>query len=141
MEEELAAQLAGARFYGRLTALYSTSAALLALLGVYGVMANAVARRGAELAVRAAVGARRGDLLRLVLGEGLRTLLAGLGLGTAAALLATRALRGLLHGVAPGDPLTFAAATALLLALGLLACLLPARRAAATDPASVLRAS
>ncbi len=141
MDEELAAQLAGARFYGRLTALYSMSAALLALLGVYGVMANAVARRGAELAVRAAVGARRGDLLRLVLGEGLRTLLAGLGLGTAAALLATRALRGLLHGVAPGDPLTFAAATALLLALGLLACLLPARRAAATDPASVLRAS
>jgi predicted lysophospholipase L1 biosynthesis ABC-type transport system permease subunit len=141
MEEELEGQLAGARFYGRLTALYSTSAALLALLGVYGVMANAVARRGAELAVRAAVGARRGDLLRLVLGEGLRTLLAGLALGTAAALLATRSLRGLLHGVTATDPASFAVAAVLLLLLGMLACWLPARRAAAADPAAALRGS
>ena len=141
MEEELAAQLAGARFYGRLTALYSASAALLALLGVYGVMAHAVARRRTELAVRAAVGAGRGALMRLVLAEGLRTLLAGLALGCGGALLASRALRGLLHGVSAADPISYAAASALILAFGLLACWLPARRAAATDPAAVLRGS
>ena len=141
MEEELAAQLAGASFYGRLSALYSASAALLALLGVYGVMAHGVARRRAELAVRAAVGAGRRQLLRLVLGEALRVLVVGLGLGAGLALLATRALAGLLHGVPPHEPATFGAVAALLLALGLAASWLPARRAAAQDPAAVLGGS
>jgi len=139
MEEELQAQLAGARFYGRLAGVYGASAALLALLGVYGVMANVVARRRGELAVRAAVGAGRRQLLRLVLGEAGRVLLAGLALGAAAALAASHALRGLLHGIAPSDPATYFVAAAALLMLGLLASYLPARRAAATDPARVLR--
>jgi putative ABC transport system permease protein len=139
MEEELAAQLAGASFYGRLTALYAGSAALLALLGVYGVMAHGVARRRPELAVRAAVGARRADLQRLVLGEALRTVTLGLLVGVGLGLLATRTVAALLHGVAPHDPLTYGAAAGLLLLLGLLAGWLPARRAAATDPAATLR--
>ena len=138
MAEELAAQLAGASFYGRLSALYSGSAALLALLGVYGVMAHGVTRRRGELAVRAAVGAGRRQLLRLVLGEALRVLVAGLGAGAVLALLATRGLAGLLHGVPAHEPAVYAAVAGLLLGLGLAASWLPARRAAAQDPAAVL---
>jgi predicted permease len=139
MEEELAGQIAGASFYGKLTGVFAASAALLAMLGVYGVAANAVARRRRELAVRAAVGARRGDLLRLVVGDGLRTVVAGLAAGTVLALAGARLLAGLLHGVEPHDAASFGLSLAGLLALGLVACWLPGRRATAVDPASVLR--
>jgi putative ABC transport system permease protein len=139
MEHELRAQIAGASLYGTLTGVYAASAALLAMFGVYGVAANALARRRRELAVRSAVGARRSDLLRLVLGDGLRTVASGIAVGVAAALAVTRLLEGLLHGVQAHDPVVFGAVVAFLLALGLVACWLPARRATRLDPVIVLR--
>ena len=112
----------------------------LASIGIYGVMAYAVAQRTREIGVRMALGARRGDILRRVLGDGGRLAVAGLGLGIAVSLVATRALRGVLFGVTPTDPATYVAVAAGMLAVAILACYLPARRAAGVDPLSAIRA-
>jgi putative ABC transport system permease protein len=114
-------------------------ALLLALIGVYGVIAYGVGRRTREIGVRMALGAARGDLLRLVLGEGAGVTLAGIAIGGVAAAAAARGLEALLPGVKGSDPIAFAVVPLALLAAALLAAWIPARRALALEPSLVLR--
>jgi ABC-type antimicrobial peptide transport system permease subunit len=98
-----------------------------------------VAQRHREIGVRMALGAQRGDVLQLVVGQGMRLVLVGVGLGLIGALALTRLLRGLLFGVAPNDPLTLAATPVLLALTAMLACWMPASRASRVDPMEALR--
>jgi len=106
---------------------------------VFGVMAYAVSRRTHEIGVRVALGARSVDVLGMVLGQGLRTIGAGLVIGFAGSLALTRAVESLLFGVTATDPLTFAGVILLLTASAMLACYIPARRASRVDPLVALR--
>ena len=128
---------------GGTTAVYSIVDAVLlrplAAVGLYGLVAHATAARTAELGIRAAIGASRADLLRLVMRDGVVVLLPGLLLGLLLGAWASRMIRSLLIGVAPHDALTMAVAALLLVGVGLLACYVPARRAASIDPARALR--
>ena len=139
MTERIARSLADDRYRMRLMVAFSLMAAGFSLLGIYGVMSRAVTRRRTELGLRAALGASRGRLLRLVLGEAARIGGVGALLGIGGALAATRVLESLVWGVPRLDPLTYAAAAAVLLALTLAASLLPARRAASVEPMRVIR--
>ena len=130
-QERIIAQLAG--FIGLL-------ALLLACTGLFGLLSHDVGARTREIGIRMALGARGGDVLRLVLGTGLVVTTFGLALGAAAAFGVTRYLKSILFDVQPADPITFIAVGALLLCVGLLACYLPARRAATVDPLNALRA-
>ena len=114
-------------------------ALFLAALGLYGLLAYAVSRRTREIGVRVAVGARPGDVRRLVLREGLGLAAAGIVLGLAGAAAAARLLARLLYEVGPADPVMFAAGPLVLLAVVAVACLLPARRATRVDPVVALR--
>jgi putative ABC transport system permease protein len=136
----VAASMARQRFALVLFAAFSGAALLLAALGLYGIVSYAVARRTGELAIRVALGARRADVLRLVLGQAAKLVALGLALGVAGALALTRLLASLLFGVRPHDPATFAVVVALLSLVALLACLLPALRATRVDPMAALRA-
>jgi predicted permease len=127
------------RFTMLLLVVFGGVAFALAAIGVYGVMSYAVKRRAREIGIRMALGARPRDVLRLVVGEGMRLALVGLGVGIAAALLTTRLMAGLLYGVSATDPLSFAVIALLLAAVALLATWLPARRAVRTDPTLALR--
>jgi putative ABC transport system permease protein len=118
---------------------FAVVALVLACLGVYGTTAYAVSQRTHEIGIRVALGARSRDILRAVLGQGLRFTLAGLALGCAGALVATRIIRSFLYEVSPTDPLTFACVALVLAGVALLASYLPARRAAKTDPMTALR--
>jgi ABC-type antimicrobial peptide transport system permease subunit len=113
---------------------------LIATCGIYGLMAYAVTQRRREIGVRMALGAGRGDVLRLVLMRALRTVMAGVIVGLTGAVAATRVLRTLLFGVTPTDPIAFTGVTLLLIAVGLMAAWLPARRATRIDPSVALRA-
>jgi putative ABC transport system permease protein len=128
-----------ARFQTQLLAIFAATAALLAAIGIYGVMSFTISKRTREIGVRMALGADRRDVLRLVVGQGMSVALAGAGAGLAGALLLTRLMRGLLYGVGPSDPVTYAAVALLLLAIALAASYLPARRASRIDPISALR--
>ncbi|MDX1577322.1 MAG: ABC transporter permease [Gemmatimonadota bacterium] len=130
---------ARSRFAAQLMVAFAGVALLLGAVGLYGVLAYGVARRRIEIGVRMALGAGKGAIARLVLYRGLALAAVGLSLGVGTALLATRALESLLFGVPPRDPWTFAAVPCLLLAVAALAAWLPARRAADTEPARVLR--
>ncbi len=130
-QERIIAQLAG--FIGLL-------ALLLACTGLFGLLSHDVGARSREIGIRMALGARRADVLRLVLGTGLVVTTFGLALGAGAAFGVTRYLKSILFDVQPADPITFIAVGALLLCVGLLACYLPARRAATVDPLNALRA-
>jgi putative ABC transport system permease protein len=136
----IAGSIARQRFAMLLFVVFSVVALLLAAIGVYAVMAQVVAQRTRELAIRVALGARTADVLRLVLAQGGRHVALGLAVGLATALALTRFLTSLLFGVTPHDPLTFAGVAAFLAVVALLACLLPARRASAVDPMHALRA-
>lgn len=128
------------RLFGRTPAFAAAIVLTLAIgIGVYSVMANAVAERTHELGVRMALGADRPAVLRLVLWQSARITFAGLGLGLAGALILTRSIQSLLFEVAPSDPAPLGAATAVLAAVALLACMIPAHRAATVDPAIALR--
>jgi putative ABC transport system permease protein len=131
--------VAGARSLALLLSAFAGLALLLGALGVYGVLAYTVERRHRELGVRMALGATAGQVRRLVLRDGALLVLAGLALGAPLALVATRALRGLLYGVQPLDAAAVAAAVVGLGAAGLLAAYVPARRASRVDPAGALR--
>lgn len=139
MEEILGRELAENRFLAFLLSTLAAVAALLAAAGLYGVLAHRVVRRRHEIGVRMAMGARAGDILRRVLGEGLGLTLAGCALGLLGALAATRLLEGLLYQVEPRSPTALAAAAGLLVVVAFAACWVPARRAAAVDPATTLR--
>ena len=119
--------------------IFGGVALALALVGIYGVMAYAVSERRREIGIRVAFGARRADVMRLVVGEGALLVALAIALGLAGAWVATRLIAKQLYGVAPNDPLTFAGATALLAAVALAACWIPARRAARVDPMVAMR--
>jgi putative ABC transport system permease protein len=139
VEADVAAFVQPVQFITVLFTAFGVTGVLLAALGVFGTMSYAVSQRQREMAVRAALGANRGDLLRLVLGSGLRVTATGLAAGVIAALLAARALSSFLFGITPGDPGTLAAVAAALAAVSLAACYRPAHLAASTDPMTVLR--
>ena len=140
MDEALAASVAQPRFRTVLVVLFATAATLIATCGIYGLMAYAVTQRRREIGVRMALGADRGDVLRLVLMRALRIVAAGLIVGFAAALGVTRVLQTFLFGVTPTDPIVFTVVTLLLMAVGLMAAWLPARRATRIDPWAAVRA-
>ncbi len=133
------ASLGSRRFNLILIGFFAGIALLLATAGVFGVMAYSVTRRTREIGVRVALGAGSREVLAMILGQGLRTVLIGVVIGLAASLALTRAIQSLLFGVTATDPLTFAAVILLLMAAALLACYLPARRAAKVDPMVALR--
>jgi len=132
--------VAGRRFTFALAALFAGGALLVAVLGIYGVTAFLVAERAHEFGIRMALGARHADVQRLVLGQAARLVTIGLTGGVAAALAASRVLSGQLFGVGVNDPATYVTAVGVLASAALVACELPALRAARVDPARVLRA-
>ena len=135
----VATAAAARRFTLVLLALFAAVALLMAAVGIYGVVAYAVAQRTRETGLRLALGASAADILTLVLGEGLRRSAVGIGAGLVAALAAAHASKSLLFGVGEADPAAYAAVVVLLLAVTLAACLLPAWRAARLDPVKALR--
>lgn len=139
MEDRLSESLFSQRVASSLLGVLGFAALLLSAVGLYGMIAWAVAQRTREIGVRMALGAVSGDVTRDVVGRGLRLLALGAAPGLVLALLGSRLLRSQLPGVSPSDPATYVAVLALLLSVALLAAWLPARRAASIDPASVLR--
>jgi putative ABC transport system permease protein len=139
MERVVADSTAQPRIVTGLVALFAALAALLAAMGLYGVISYSVAQRSHELGVRMALGATRGDMLRLVLGEGMRLTAAGVVLGLAAALALTRLMASLLFGVRATDPWVFGMVTALIALIALGSTLVPALRASRVDPLIALR--
>jgi putative ABC transport system permease protein len=139
MREVIAGSMAQERFNTILMTLFAVVAMLLGAVGLYGVMAYSVTQRTREIGIRVALGARRADVLRLVIRQGLRLVALGLTLGLIAALALTRLMRKLLFEVSATDPMTFAGVASLLALVALLACWIPARRAANVDPMVALR--
>jgi ABC-type antimicrobial peptide transport system permease subunit len=143
LEEEMDAALVQHRLVALLTSLFGALALLLACVGIYGLLAFSVAQRTGEIGIRTALGARRGDVIWLVMREALVLVGIGVAAGVPAALLAARLatsqISGLLFGLEANDPLTLAAATAVLIVVAALAAYLPARRASRVDPMMALR--
>ena len=139
MTDYVEASFLGQRIVSTLLLGLGLVAAVLAAMGIYGVMAYIVNQRTHELGIRMALGATAGRILRLVLGQGLRLTLLGLGLGLAGAVCLTHLLRNFLHGVSPIDPATFLTVSALLALVSLAACAAPAWRAARVEPMIALR--
>src|SRR5215831_13498327 len=139
LESHLARAVAQRRFQTWLLTLFSALALLLAAVGIYGLIHQSVALRTREIGTRMALGAQPRDVLRLVIGQGMRLALCGVGIGLLAAFGLTQVLTGLLFGVTATDPATFIAAPLALLLVALLACYLPARRATKVDPMIALR--
>ena len=139
MDQLLAGTLSRSRFTMLVLGVFAALALILACVGIYGVIAYSVTQRTQEFGIRMALGANRRDVFRLVLGEGTRLTLLGIGLGIVAGLIVTRLMATLLYGVSATDPLTFTAVTLLLAFVGLAACYIPARRATKVDPIVALR--
>jgi putative ABC transport system permease protein len=135
LEDSMGARRAAMSLFG----LFAVAALLLTSIGVYGVVANSVSQRTREIGVRMAVGAQTGDILRLVLRQGARLILPGLGFGLALALALTPLLKSLLFGVGAADPMTFALIALSLSLVVALACWIPARRATKVDPMVAMR--
>lgn len=140
MEELIAGGIAQRRTNTLLIACFGAAAVLLAGIGVYGVVSYGVTRRSREIGIRVALGANRGDVLRLVLREGMVMAALGLLFGLGGAWALRRVLESMLYGVTPGDPVAFAGAALVLLAIAVVATLVPARRALRLDPARTMRA-
>jgi putative ABC transport system permease protein len=139
MDQVRSRSLALQSFMMLLLSIFGGLALALASVGVYGVISFAVSQRTREIGIRIALGARRGDILKMVLREGLRVVLAGMAAGIAAAFLLTKLLAGLVYGVSIRDPVIFVLASLLLAAVALFACWIPARRATRVDPMVALR--
>jgi putative ABC transport system permease protein len=114
-------------------------ALVLAVVGVYSVVSYSMAQRTREIGIRAALGAERGQIGAMVLRQGMRAVVVGIGIGLAAALAVTRVMGAILYGVSPTDPATFGIVTLVLAGTAVLACLLPARRATRVEPLIALR--
>ncbi|HEY3458961.1 MAG TPA: FtsX-like permease family protein, partial [Bryobacteraceae bacterium] len=139
MREVVSQSLATRRFRMILLGLFGALALALASVGIYGVMAYAVAQRSSEIGIRMALGAQRSEILKLVLGAGLRLAVAGVLAGALLSIALNRFLRSALYGVTTSDGMTFAAASCLLMIVAILASYLPARRAVSIDPVAALR--
>ncbi len=135
----LSNSLKARRFNLTLVGVFASTALLLAIAGLYGVMAYAVTQRTGEFGIRTALGASPGNILRLVLGQGIVTALIGVAIGLAGAQALTRTLQSLLFGLSATDPLTFVVVALVLVLVALVACYVPARRAAKVDPMVALR--
>jgi len=140
MDDVVAGSLTRPRFYAVVSGLFAAVAVVLAALGIYSLLAYAVSRRTHEIGVRMALGAQRRDVMAMVLRESGALTSLGLVIGVAGATALTRYLRGMLFGVAPLDPWTFAAAAAAFTLVALLASYVPARRAVQVNPLTALRA-
>jgi putative ABC transport system permease protein len=139
LDELLADSVAQRRFSAVLVGVFAGLALLLAAAGVYSVMAYSVEQRTQEIGIRVALGAQRADVLRLILGQGLRLIAGGVALGLFGAAAAARGLSSLLYGVSAADPLIFGGVALLLVAIALLACYVPALRSMRVDPIVALR--
>jgi putative ABC transport system permease protein len=139
MEQILESSLASRRLSMWLLTVFALAAVLLAALGIYGVMAYAIARRTREIGIRMALGARRASVLGMVLRQGMKVVLLGVAAGLGASLALTRVMSGLLYGISATDPATFACVTALLISIALAAHVVPTRRAVKVDPSVALR--
>jgi ABC-type antimicrobial peptide transport system permease subunit len=139
MEDVIATSLVSKRFILTVLGGFAASALALAAIGLYGVIAYHVSLRTREIGIRMALGATRGHAMAVVLRQGMGMVGIGILLGVAGSLALTRALANMLYEIKPTDPLTFVAVSLLLGGIGLLACALPARRAARVDPMVALR--
>jgi predicted permease len=139
LETIATAALAGQRFRLLVVGIFALTALALAAIGIYGVMSYLVSQRTHEIGIRTALGARRVDVLKLVLKQGLKLATTGVAVGLAGAFALTRLMEGMLFGVKPTDPLTFIGIPMLLAVVALLACVIPARRATKVDPLIALR--
>jgi putative ABC transport system permease protein len=139
LSETLSESVADRRFSMLLLGLFALNALFLAAVGLYGVVAYTVSQRTQEMGVRMAMGAGAGDLVRMVLGSGLKLALLGVVIGLAGALALSRAIASMLFGVTPLDPASYVATAAMLLAVSTLACYVPARRVTRVDPIAALR--
>jgi putative ABC transport system permease protein len=139
MDQLVATSLVRSRFMMLLLSVFAGLALVLACVGTYGVMACSVAQRTREIGIRMALGAQKSDMVTMVINQGLRLALIGVGVGIAAAFVLTRLLSGFLYGVRPTDPLTFITVSLVLTGVALLACYVPARRAMRVDPMVALR--
>jgi putative ABC transport system permease protein len=139
MNEWMDTAVAGSRYRTALLALFAFVALVLASTGIYGVMSYSVSQRTHEIGVRMALGARREDVMRMVVRQGMTLVMVGVGLGILGAIALTRLMSTLLFGVTAKDPLTFVAVATLLTLVAFVACYLPARRATKVDPLVALR--
>ena len=139
MDDYISATVAGPRFNATLLVIFAGVALILTIVGLYGVMSYSVAQRTNEIGIRMALGAQTKDVLRLIVSQGFKLVLIGLGIGLAGAFALMRVISSLLFGVTTKDPLTFAAVAVLLTLVALLACYIPARRATRLDPLHALR--
>jgi ABC-type antimicrobial peptide transport system permease subunit len=140
ISQYMALPLFAARTTGLLLAVFGSVALLLAIIGLSGVVSYSVSQRTNEIGLRMALGADRLNVMRLILKQGTRLTVIGIAIGLALSFAATRLLAGLLYGIKPGDPATYAGVSLLLAVIALVSCYLPARRAASTDPMTALRA-
>ena len=139
MNEVMSESVGQPRFMGVLMCVFAGLALMLASIGLYGVISYSVTQRTHEIGVRMALGARPMDVLKMVVGQGLRHALLGVAVGLAASFAATRLLRSMLFGVQPTDPVTFIAVSVVLTMVTLVASYIPARRATKVDPMVALR--
>jgi putative ABC transport system permease protein len=139
MDEILSDAVAQPRLQTMLLGLFGLVALVLASVGIYGVLAYAVAKRTREIGIRMALGAQTGDVVKLIIAQGMKPALLGIGIGLAFAFALTRVMRSLLYEISATDPVTFIAVALLLISVALLACWIPARRATKMDPMMALR--
>lgn len=139
LDDAVSASLAERRFSMQMVACFAATALLLAALGIYGVISYIVSERTHDIGIRLALGASRTEILAMILRQGLWLAMAGAALGLVGALIVSHLMAGLLFGVRPTDPVTFAGVTSLLTAVALAACYIPARRAMRLDPMIALR--
>jgi putative ABC transport system permease protein len=139
MEQYVAASMATPRFNTTLLGIFAAVALVLTIVGLYGVTSYAVVQRTNEIGIRMALGAQAADVLRLIIGQGIKLVVIGVALGLAGAYALTRLISSLLFGVGTKDMLTFVAVAGVLALIALMACYVPARRATKVDPLVALR--